>query len=118
MEFLQNHLEEEFLTKIIFVLKNTDLTEKDQYTIANIFKSKYTTELVDLTDSCLNLLKVLNEVDIFHYLNRTQNKNIILSQRFLDSFHREWTNLIEQQEERNRSTDYDYDFDMDLYHDQ
>lgn len=52
IEELQNFLETEFMTKVCYILKHTDyLNQQEKYIITQLFKNKYTTELVDLNDA-------------------------------------------------------------------
>lgn len=72
MEKLEQYLEGKFMAKLFHIMKNLNLPHKQQYEIASIFRTKYTTELISMTDDPEVDLR-----DVISNINKN-NKNIII----------------------------------------
>lgn len=115
MEILEQHLEEKFIAKIIYIMKGPNLSKKHQYEIVNIFKNKCTSEIIDLTDD--------TKLELYHTICSI-NRNMILTNskevqkpitnrtflKFCETYRQILKKQIEEQEDL-------YYLDMDLYRD-
>lgn len=122
METLEQHLEEKFLSKLFYIMKNMEINEKQQYEIVTVFKNKYTEELIDLTDDPeIDLDYAINSINRTFIINSPKETKPI-SDRTFKQYLEKYRNIMKKQIENfdnfmDYFTDNEYYMDMDIYRD-
>lgn len=122
METLEQHLEEKFLSKLFYIMKNMEINEKQQYEIVTVFKNKYTEELIDLTDDPeIDLDYAINSINRTFIINSPKETKPI-SERTFKQYLEKYRNIMKKQIENfdnfmDYFTDNEYYMDMDIYRD-
>lgn len=122
METLEQHLEEKFLSKLFYIMKNMEINEKQQYEIVTVFKNKYTEELIDLTDDPeIDLDYAINSINRTFIINSPKETKPI-SERTFKQYLEKYRNIMKKQIEKfdnfmDYFTDNEYYMDMDIYRD-
>lgn len=120
IESLQTYLETKFMTKVLFILKNSNLNPDQQYNIAKIFKENYTKKIVELTDDPkLDKNKIMEKINETFCLENNDTKTIV-TYRMVDLICKEFYNIWKTEIQQGNDTfTYNrfefYDDEINLY---
>lgn len=120
MEILEQHLEEKFLIKLFAIMKALNLSDKKQYEIATIFKTKYVEELLDISDDPdINIFCTLRNVQKYTMINYNKQMRPI-SKRMFYKYCEEYRKMLQQERkeiEAQNSLYYfcEYDTEINTY---